>query len=194
MLKLIFEGYEIGGSVHDVSENEWRQLSQLELNLENITQIIDEYDRWSTNFFELSRPLIDASLTIKVIDNENSNLWSGNCDSLCDIYEHADNFPELEKIENWDEPDQPGDAIAYEEHPFILYYEELNKGVVGICNIESETFDPKHLSIVEGCLETDDTEWMYINKIYYRGKPLKFEPIEHDLKHISSKFKLLSEQ
>lgn len=60
MMELIFEGFEIGGSVHDVSENEWTQLSQLDLNFESITQIVDDYDCWSTNFFELSKFRINA--------------------------------------------------------------------------------------------------------------------------------------
>ena len=58
-------------------------------------------------------------------------------------------------------------------------------------NIINE-FDPNNLSIVKGCLETDEVEWVYVNKIYYMGKPLKFEPLEHDLKIISEKFKLIS--
>mgnify|MGYP000471487930 CR=1 FL=1 len=98
----------------------------------------------------------------------------------------------IEKISEWDEPNQKGDAVAWEEHPYIIYYEEINKGIVGICNIDNNEFDPNNLSIVEGCLETDEVEWVYINKIYYMGKPLKFEPLEHDLKNKSEKFKLIS--
>ena len=72
-----------------------------------------------------------------------------------------------------------------------LYYEELNKGTVGFCNIDTKIFNPNHLSIVEGCLETDEAEWIYVNKIYYEGRPLKFEPLKHDLKTKYEKFKLI---
>jgi len=39
-------------------------------------------------------------------------LWKGDCDAICDIYKHADIFPEIEKIDEWDEPNQKGDAVA----------------------------------------------------------------------------------
>ena len=192
MIQVKFEGYEIGGTGHDISKDEWKQLSNKEINYDNICEVVNSYDRWSTNYFEISRPLIDENLIIKVFDNNNNLLWKGNCDAICEIYEHADKFPEIEKIDEWDEPNQKGDAVAWEEHPHIIYYEELNKGTVGICNIDNNEFDPNNLSIVEGCLETDEVEWVYINKIYYMGKPLKFEPLEHDLKNKSEKFKLIN--
>ena len=175
-----------------ISKDEWKQLSNKEINYDNICEVVNSYDPWSTNYFEITRPLIDENLIIKVFDNKNNLLWKGNCDAICEIYEHADKFPEIEKIDEWDEPNQKGDAVAWEEHPHIIYYEELNKGTVGICNIDNNEFDPNNLSIVEGCLETDEVEWVYINKIYYMGKPLKFEPLEHDLKNKSEKFKLIN--
>ena len=191
MIKIKFEGFEIAGTGHDISKEEWLKLSNKDLNHPNICEVIDNYDPWSTNYFEISRPLIDENLTIEVFDKNNNSIWVGNCDTVSDIYEHADKFPEIEKIDNWDEPDQKGDAVPWVEHPYLLYFEELNKGIVGICNIDKNEFDAKNLAIVAGCLETDEVEWVYINKIYYMGIPLRFEPIEHDLKSIHEKFKLL---
>ena len=192
MIQLKFEGYEIGGTGHDITKDEWKKLSNKEINYDHICEVVTNYDCWSTNYFEISRPLIDENLVLKVFDNNNNLLWKGDCDAICDIYKHADIFPEIEKIDEWDEPNQKGDAVAWEEHPYIIYYEEINKGIVGICNIDNNEFDQNNLSIVKGCLETDEVEWVYVNKIYYMGKPLKFEPLEHDLKIISEKFKLIS--
>ena len=192
MIQLKFEGYGIGGSGHDITKDEWKKLSNKEISYDHICEVVTNYDCWSTNYFEISRPLIDENLVLKVFDDDNNLLWKGDCDAICDIYIHADKFPEIEKISEWDEPNQKGDAVAWEEHPYIIYYEEINKGIVGICNIDNDKFDPNNLSIVEGCLETDEDEWDYVNKIYYMGKPLKFEPLEYDLKNVSEKFKLIS--
>lgn len=191
MIKLKFIGYEIGATGHDISKQEFQLLKSKELIAEKINEHIENYDVWNANYFSISRPIIDQNLSIEVLDDNDNILWSGNCNDLCDIYDHASKFPEIEKIEMFDEAEQNGDAVAWEEHPYILYYEELNKGVVGLCNIDTKSFDPNHLSIVEGCLETDEVEWIYVNKIYYEGRPLKFEPLKHDLKPKYEKFKLI---
>jgi hypothetical protein len=191
MIKVKFEGYEIVGTGHDISKNDWKLLSNTDINFGNISEVVNNYDPWSTNYFQVSGPLIDENLIIKVFDKNNNSLWEGNCDALCDIYQHAEKFPEIAKIHEWDEPNQKGDAVAWEEHPYILYYEELNQGTVGICNIGHNEFEPNNLSIVEGCLETDEVEWVYINKIYYMGKPLKLEPLDHELKNKYEKLKLI---
>ena len=39
-------------------------------------------------------------------------------------------------------------AVAWEEHPYILYYEELNKGLVGVCSLETKSFNPGHFPLL----------------------------------------------
>lgn len=192
MLKIKFYGFEIGATGHDLTKNQFNLLKKDTVNLKNIVNVLEEYDIWSTNYFNISRPIIDDSLIIEVTDQEQNLIWSGTIDEICDIYEHADKFPVIEKIELYDEPNQNGDAVAWEEHPYILYYEELNKGLVGVCSLETKSFNPGHLSIVEGCLETDETEWIYINKIYYEGAPLALEPLIEEPKNKYGKFRLIS--
>lgn len=94
-MQIKFEGYEIGGTGHDISKDEWKQLSNKEINYDNICEVVNSYDRWSTNYFEISRPLIDENLIIKVFDNNNNLLWKGNCDAICEIYEQDLHFQSL---------------------------------------------------------------------------------------------------
>ena len=123
MIKIKFEGFEIAATGHDISKEEWLKLSNKDLNHPNICEVIDNYDPWSTNYFEISRPLIDENLTIEVFDKNNNSIWVGNCDMVSDIYEHADKFPEIEKIDNWDEPDQKGDAVwPISTASFVIMY------------------------------------------------------------------------
>lgn len=191
MISLKFKGLQIGASAHDLTKNEWSKLKGVELNYSNISEVLNGYDIWSANYFTISRPVIDEYLTIEAYNKNSDCLWSGDMDGICDIYDHSSKFPEIEDLDDWSEPDEIGDAVAWEEHPYILYYEELNQGLTGVCNIDVDNFDPKNLSIVEGVLETDDSEWGYVSKIFYEGNELKFEPLETDLKNKHEKFKLI---
>jgi len=191
MILLKFKGLQIGASAHDLTKNEWSKLNGVELNYSNISEVLNDYNIWSADYFTISRPIIDEHLTIEVYNENSDCLWSGDMDGICDIYDHSTKFPKIEDLDDWSEPDEIGDAVAWEEHPYILYYEELNQGLTGVCNIDVDNFDPKNLSIVEGVLETDDSEWGYVSKIFYEGTELKFEPLETDLKNKHEKFKLI---
>lgn len=192
MIIIRFMGYHIGASAHGLTKNEWLKLNGVELNYPNICEILNDYNIWSTNYFTISRPVIDENFAIEVYNENNDCLWSGNLEDICDIYDHSAKFSKIENIDQWSEPNEIGDAVAWEEHPYILYYEELNQGLTGACNIDANAFDPKNLSIVEGVLETDDSEWGYISKIFYEGTELKFEPLETDQKNKHEKFKLIN--
>lgn len=50
----------------------------------------------------------------------------------------------------------------------------------------------KGINLKKGFIPLSTQRSPIVNKIYYMGKPLKFEPLEHDLKIISEKFKLIS--
>ena len=103
-----------------------------------------------------------------------------------DVYEHSENFEEITQLDNWDEPDHQGDAIPWGEHPYILYYEQINKGDVGKCFIESETPPvPDDFSFVFGNIETQENEIVYLDKAFFKGAQLKFEEIDWDLKEVS---------
>lgn len=187
-----FKGLQIGASAHDLTKNEWFKLNGVELNYPTICEVLNDYNIWSTNYFTISRPVIDENFVIEVYNENNDCLWSGKMEDICDIYDHSTKFPKIEDIDQWSEPNEIGDAVAWEEHPYILYYEELNQGLAGVCNIDANAFNPKNLSIVEGVLETDDSEWGYISKIFYEGTELKFEPLETDQKNKHEKFKLIN--
>ena len=190
MLTIKVNGFEIGATGHDITQNQLLKLKTQELNLTNISNVVNDYDPWSTNYFEISGPVIDNNLEINVYDGDKL-LWKGDIDDTLDIYDHSEKFPEIEEFDEWDEPNQDGDAVAWEEHPRILYYEELNLGTVGIVTLNSEEFDPLNFSIVAGCLETDEVDWEYVNKMWYKGKPINFKPKEHELKNKYQKFKLI---
>ena len=87
-----------------------------------------------------------------------------------------------------------GDAIPCNEHPYILYYQEINRGDVTKFIFESDTIpNPSDFSIVFGTIETDEFEFEYIEKIYFKEDLLlESSNIERDLKEISMDFKLYS--
>tara|TARA_B110000305_G_C19254806_1_gene546553 strand:- start:372 stop:509 length:138 start_codon:yes stop_codon:yes gene_type:complete len=44
-------------------------------------------------------------------------------DDFTNIYDHGDNYSEIMDKDLWDEQDEYGDAIAWNKHPQIIYYE-----------------------------------------------------------------------
>ena len=192
MLSLNFQGYEIGATGHDLSEAHLKQLQSLDLNLSSICQVVDNYDPWSTNHFDIAGPLVDDSLLIQVYDLQERCIWSGTHEALLSLDDHAEKYPKVLEIEAWDEPRQSGDALACKKHPRILYYEELNKGdVVGQCRIDAGSFDPLDLSIVQGCIETPKCDWYYVSRVIYKGRLLDLEPLAYELHNIRTSIHLV---
>ena len=116
---------------------------------DEIMNLIPDYDVSNTNYFFINRPLINDILNFEVYDGE-ENVLKGSLDDFTDIYDHGDNYPEIMDIDLWDEQEEYGDAVAWDEHPQFIYYEKINKGIVGIVKIECENFDPEKLSCVCG--------------------------------------------
>ena len=192
MIFIRFQGYEISATGHNLTQEQLELLKSQELNHSNVDSVIQGYDPWSTNYFQISGPVVDESLMIQIYDSQERSIWSGTCEALLDVYEHADKYPEILELESWDEPKQSGDAVAYGAHPRILYYEELNKGdVVGQCRVDASSFDPLDLSVVQGCIETPECDWYYVNKVYYKGRLLSLEPLSHDLKNVRTLFQVI---
>jgi len=190
MIKILFTGYQLSVSCHDITENEFESLKSGKLNIGKVCALLPRYSIWDSNYFYSSRPVVDESLELIVIDESDRLLWSGGCNDIPDVYAYANNFPEIQMLNDWDEPDFNNDAIACERHPWILYFEEISQGIVGVCKINTDEFNPNCLSFVKGCLETEELEWEYISKLYYNGKVVGFEPLEIDLRQVSEKFKL----
>ncbi|MDB2326212.1 hypothetical protein OAR37_02985 [Flavobacteriaceae bacterium] len=183
-------GNEFVASAHDIDS---KQLTQLGNNpsQDEIMNLIPDYDVSNTNYFFINRPLINDILSFEVYDGE-ENVWKGNLDDFTDIYDHGDNYPEIMDIDLWDEQDEYGDAVAWDEHPQFIYYEEINKGLVGIVKIDCENFDPEKLSCVCGSLEKDDDEPEFLDKIYYEQNLLQWIPLEDEPKNISTLFSIIS--
>ncbi len=64
--ELILSGSEYGASCHDLSKDEYNSLKSIDLNLNDISNSINEYDPWATNFWDVSKPLNDENLIISL--------------------------------------------------------------------------------------------------------------------------------
>jgi hypothetical protein len=189
--ELTLEGNEYGASGHNLSIDEFNSLKSIDKNLDNISNLIEDYDPWSTNHWNVSKPLNDEQLNLVLKNEMDSIVWNSKSNEYDDIYDHSEKFPEIMKYELWDEFEAKGDAVPCDEQPYILYYQEINRGVIAKFSIESDTIpNPNDFSIVFGSIETEEFEWEYIEKVYYKGKLLEFENIDGDLKEISREFKV----
>jgi len=43
----------------------------------------------------------------------------------------------------------------------------------------------------QGCIETPECDWYYVNKVYYKGRLLSLEPLSHDLKNVRTLFQVI---
>ena len=189
--ELILEGNEYGASGHNLSIDEFNSLKSIEKNLNNISSVIVDYDPWSTNYWNVSKPLNDEQLNLVLKNELNITLWNSKTSECNDIYDHSEKFPEIMKYNLWDEFNFKGDAIPYDKYPYILYYQEINRGDVAKFIIVSDTIpNPSDFSIVFGTIETEEFEWEYIEKVYYKGQLLEFEKNDCELKEISRDFKV----
>ena len=108
-------GNEFVSSGHDINS---KQLEQLGNNPseDEIMNVIPDYEFSDTNYFFIGRPSINDILRFEVYAGE-ENVWEGSIDDFTDIYDHGDNYPEIMDIDLWDEQDEYGDAVAWDEHP-----------------------------------------------------------------------------
>ena len=188
---IIIEGTEYGASGHDLSKKEFDSLKTNSSDLSDIQTVIAEYDPWNTNFWSVSKPLKDAKLAISLLSENGGNIWGASCNEFNDIYDHSEKFPDIMLVDFWDEFVFNGEAVCYDKHPYILYYQELNEGILAKLIFDSvEAPKPQDFSIVFGTIETEDDEFEYIEKIYFKDELLPFEEINWDLKEIQRIFKV----
>ena len=189
--QIIIEGIEYGASGHNLSKKEFDSLINTGKNLSDIQTVIPDYEPWSPNFWSVSKPLKNDKLVISLKSENEEIIWSASCNEFNDIYDHSEQFPDIMKYDLWDEFEFNGEAVCHEEHPYILYYQELNQGTSAKFIFESvETPKPQDFSIVYGTIETEEDEFEYIEKVYFKGELLSFEDINWDLKEIQRIFKV----
>lgn len=195
MIRIKFYGFYLGASCHDLTQDQLKKLKKQKYY--NPYEVIPDYDIWATNYFDINAPIIDDSLQITVINGEGKLLWSSDSDAfgLSDIdeyvWEYAKIYPEVEDIiDDWENGKLgPPGAVVWDEHPRILYYEEIAFGF-SICDLNIEKFDPKKLLILVGNFESGEYDWSYVQKVFYAGKPYQVL-VKDDHKVKSEKFKLL---
>ena len=113
---------------------------------------------------------------LESIEDENGkDITTFNLEEMTDHYEIDENYESI---------DYHGFPSEGENENILLFLEE-NKGLVYGFNFESEEVPtPKDFSYIPGTIGTDDGDWDFIDKVFFKGKELE---VDFDLQSTNGK-------
>jgi hypothetical protein len=137
---------------------------------DDLEDLVEDYDRYETNWWCAERILVTPSLNFVLLDEANNLLWTKKHDEASDIYDLADEY----NIEDgFDDIEKSFDAVPDEDQENILLVYELLKG--DFCSFEIDSDEIPNIedfAIVSHCLETPDEEFELLEKVFYKNLEL----------------------
>lgn len=177
-------GWELNASAHSISnqevedikqyqeENGYDDLSEMAWDLETV---VEGYEPFSTNMWVIDKAMDNDRLTFIVAEENGEDITTFNLDEMTDHYEIDENYESI---------DYHGFPSEGENENILLFLEE-NKGLVYGFNFESEEVpSPKDFSYIPGTIGTEEGDWDFIDKIFFKGNELE---VDYDFQSTNGK-------
>lgn len=177
-------GWELNGSAHSITdqqvedikqyqeENGYDDLSEMAWDLETV---VEGYEPFSTNMWVIDKPMDNDRLSFIIADENGEDIRTFNLDEMTDHYEIDEDY------ESIDYQGYPTEG----EHENVLLFLEENKGLVYGFNFESdETPTPKDFSVIPGTIGTEEGDWDFIDKVFFKGTELE---VDYDFQNTNGK-------
>lgn len=177
-------GWELNASAHSLTnqevediklfqdENGYDDLSDMAWDIETI---VESYEPFSTNMWVIDKPIDNEKLTFILSDENGNEIITFGLDEMTDHYGIDENYESI---------DYHGFPSEGQNENILLFLEE-NKGIVYGFNFESEEVPtPKDFSYIPGTIGTEDGDWDFIDKVFFRGNELE---IDYDFQSTNGK-------
>lgn len=177
-------GWELNASAHSITdqdvenikeyqeENGYEDLSEMAWDLETV---VEGYEPFSTNMWVIDKPMDNDRLTFTIADENGEDITTFGLDEMTDHYEIDENYESI---------DYHGFPSEGENENILLFLEE-NKGLVYGFNFESEEVPtPKDFSYAPGTIGTEDGDWDFIDKVFFKGNELE---VDYDFQSTNGK-------
>lgn len=177
-------GWELNGSAHSITDqqvedikqyqedNGYDDLSEMAWDLETV---VEGYEPFSTNMWVIDKPMDNDRLSFIIADENGEDIRTFNLDEMTDHYEIDEDY------ESIDYQGYPTEG----EHENVLLFLEENKGLVYGFNFESdETPTPKDFSVIPGTIGTEEGDWDFIDKVFFKGTELE---VDYDFQNTNGK-------
>jgi len=197
--RLVVKGKHLTASAHSIADEavgniligmlDDRQGTSISRDLDEIKTVLIDWDEMNANSFVIDGyPMISDDVVIELEDETGNTIWQAEISEVSTAEELWDMFDlwDLVSGKNGDDFDEPpdADALCWEENPRSIVYVELTKGLSVTDYFQSSnTPSLSDFGIVEGILETNDTDRPFIGKMYYRDTQLSFEVVEEVVTH-----------
>lgn len=153
-------------------ENGYDDLSEMAWDIETI---VEGYEPFSTNMWVIDKPMNNDRLTFTIANENDEDIFTFSLDEMTDHYEIDEDY----------------ESIDYEGYPSegknenVLLFLEENKGLVYGFNFESdEVPTPKDFSYMPGTIGTEEGDWDFIDKVFFKGNELE---VDYDLQSTNGK-------
>lgn len=177
-------GWELNASAHSLTDQEVEQvkeyqeengyddLSEMAWDLETV---VEGYEPFSTNMWVIDKPMDNDRLSFIIADEKGEDITTFDLDEMTDHYEIDENYESI---------DYQGYPTEGEKENILLFLEE-NKGIVCGFNFESdEVPTPKDFSYIPGTIGTEDGDWDFIDKVFFKGTELE---VDYDFQSTNGK-------
>ena len=188
--RLVIKGRHLTASAHSITDPEDDRLllemlssngeSSIDIGLDEVKSKLEGWDEMNGNSFVIdSHPMMSEDVIVELEGEDGSIVWQvevGQLNSAEELWNDYDLWKEVEDNhgEGFDEPPD-ADALCWEANPRVLVFEEIAKSVS-----VTDYFDTGHtpvleeFGVIEGTLETNDKDTLFLGKLWYKGTLLGF--------------------
>ena len=134
---------------------------------------LDEFDIdiWDGEVFHQNEAFDNGTMIFQVIDEVGNKVSEFNIGEISNLYETIEDYDEKYQYKSFNAVPQ------YNIPPTNLYLSiEENKGGIFTFTIESDTVPvATDFAVSSGSIETPDSEYDFIDRIFFKGQPLEID-------------------